>query len=96
MLLEVNLSKNGFIFSHIHPLFHFLEGKGIIYHLTAYNPKIKENVNFFYFGCHGSNKNITSYKIVSIETLILAQISLITPYFLCWSYIAPFQGIWNY
>ena len=52
--LEVILSKNGSIFSYIYLLFHFLEGKGIIYHLIAYDPKIEENVKKLYFGCHGN------------------------------------------
>ena len=40
MPLEVILSKNGSIFSHIYLLLHFLEGKCIICHLIAYYPKI--------------------------------------------------------
>ena len=50
MLLEVILSKNGSMFSHIYLLFHFLEGKGILYHLKAYDPKIEENPKKLYFG----------------------------------------------
>ena len=54
VLLEVILSKNGSIFSHIYLVFPFLEGKGIIYQLVAQDPKIEENVRNLYFGCHGS------------------------------------------
>ena len=54
VLLEVILSKNGSIFSHIYLLFPFLEGKGIIYQLVAHDPKIEENVRNLYFGCHGN------------------------------------------
>ena len=53
MPLEVILSKNGSIFSHIYLLLHFLEGKCIICHLIAYYSKIGENVKNLYFGCHG-------------------------------------------
>ena len=42
ILPEVILSKTMSIFSHIHLLFHFLEGKGIIYHLIAYD-LVKKN-----------------------------------------------------
>ena len=28
--------------------------KGIIYHVTAYDPEIEENVRKLYFGCHGN------------------------------------------
>ena len=44
MLLEVILRENGSIFNHRYLLLHFLEGKGIIYHVTAYDPEIEENV----------------------------------------------------
>ena len=54
MLLEVILSKNGSIFSHIYLLLHFLEVKGIICHLIAYYPKIGEYVKNVYVGCHGN------------------------------------------
>ena len=43
MLLEVILRENGSIFNHRYLLLHFLEGKGIIYHVTAYDPEIEEN-----------------------------------------------------
>ena len=36
------------------------------------------------------------YKTVSMATGILARISLIASCFLCQSYFASFQGIWNY
>ena len=53
MLLEVK-KKNGSIFNHRYLLLDFLEGKGIIYHVTAYDPEIEENVRKLYFGCHGN------------------------------------------
>ena len=53
MLLEVILRKNGSIFNHRYLLLHFLEGKGIIYYVTAYDPEIEENVRKLHFGCHG-------------------------------------------
>ena len=34
-------------------LLHFLEGKTVMYHQLAYDPKIEETVRNFYFGCHG-------------------------------------------
>ena len=57
MLLEVILSKNESIFSHIilYLLLHFLGGKGIIYHLIAYYLKIGEYVKKLYFGCHATD-----------------------------------------
>ena len=46
--------KNGSIFKHRYLLLCFLEGKGIIYHVTAYDPEIEENVRKLHFGCHGN------------------------------------------
>ena len=53
MLLEVILREIRSIFNQTHIFLHFLEGKGIIYHLIAYDLKIEENVKNLYFGCHG-------------------------------------------
>ena len=40
VLLEVILWKNGCIFDLPYVLLYFLEGKDIIYHLVAYDPRI--------------------------------------------------------
>ena len=54
MLLEVILKEIRSIFNQTYLFIHFFAGKGIIYHLIAYDLKIKENVRNLCFGCHGN------------------------------------------
>ena len=54
MLLEVILRGNGSNFNQRYNLLDFLQGKGIIYDLIAYDPNIEENIRNLYFVCHGN------------------------------------------
>ena len=49
MLLEVILRNIRSIFHQAYVLLHFFAGKGIIYHLIAYDLKIEENYQKFIF-----------------------------------------------
>ena len=51
-----------------------------------------KNVHFIIY----NDWNVTSCKTVTMATRRIARISLIISHFHCWSYAAPFQGIWNY
>ena len=62
MLLEEMLRQNRSILNHIYTLPHFLEGKGIIYHVIAYDPKSEKNVRKLYFGCHGNG--FLKFKVI--------------------------------
>ena len=40
----------------------FFKGKGIIYHVIAYDPKNEKNVRKLYFGCHGNR--FLKFKVI--------------------------------
>ena len=54
MPLELILREIRFIFNQTYLFIHYFAGKGIIYHLIAYDLKIEENVRNLCFGCHGN------------------------------------------
>ena len=62
MLLGAILMKNRSIFNHRYLLLHFVEGKGVIYHVIAYDPKSEKNVRKLNFGCHGNG--FLKFKVI--------------------------------